>query len=250
MRPDIPIPAVFAHRGASAYAPENTLSAFQLAITQNADGIELDVTMTADGQVVVMHDTTIDRTTDGRGQVKKMDLHTLRQFDAGNWFGPKFKGESIPTLSEVFELVGDKVTTNIELQPYSSPLGQLTEKVASLVAHHNLEKKVILSSFNPRALAKMTYQLPSVPIGILLTHGKVGAWSKLIFDMFVNYHSIHPHYSIVTPKMIQRARSKGHRVIAYTVNQPEDIQRLYAMGIDGIFTDDPELALKIRAEMI
>lgn len=249
MHPDLPIPAVFAHRGASAHAPENTLAAFQLAITQNSDGIELDVTLTADGQVVVIHDTSIERTTTGKGKVKSMDLSTLRQFDAGSWFGPGFVGERIPTLNEVLDLVGDKVITNIEIKPNSSQFDQTTKKVASIVAQHSLKNKVIFSSFNPRALAQIHQQLPSVPIGILLRPGKLGALSKLIFDGWVSYRSIHPHYSTVTPKMIQRARDKGHRVIAYTVNHPEEIRRLYAMGIDGIFTDDPELALKIRAEM-
>ncbi len=225
------------------------MAAFQLAITQNSDGIELDVTLTADGQVVVIHDTSIDRTTTGRGQVKSMDLSTLRQFDAGSWFGPAFAGERVPTLNEVLELVGNKIITNIEIQAYSSPLDQTTEKVASLVAYHGLEDTIIFSSFNPRALAKIHQHLPSVPIGILLQPGKLGACMKLFFDWQVNYHSIHPHYSAVTPKMIQRAKAKGHRVIAYTVNQPEDIRGLFTMGIDGIFTDDPALALKIRAEM-
>jgi len=249
MHADLPIPAVFAHRGASAYAPENTLSAFKLAINQNADGIELDVTLAADGQVVVIHDTTIDRTTTGKGHVRFMDLSTLRQFDAGSWFGPAHAGERIPTLNEALEVIGDKVITNIEIQPFSSPLRQTTEKVVSLVAHHGLEDTIIFSSFNPRALIQIHQQLPAVSIGILLRPGKLGTWAKLIFDGWVNYRSIHPHYSTVTPKMIQRAKTEGRRVIAYTVNQPEDIRRLFAMGIDGIFTDDPQLALKIRAEM-
>lgn len=249
MHADLPIPAVFAHRGASAYAPENTLSAFKLAINQNADGIELDVTLTADGQVVVIHDTSIDRTTTGKGQVKFMDLSTLRQFDAGSWFGPAYAGECIPTLNEVLELIGDKVIINIEIQPFNSSLRHTTEKVASLVAHHGLENTIIFSSFNPRALNQIHRQLPTVPIGILLRPGILGALFKLIFDGWVNYRSIHPHYSAVTPKMIQRAKKEGHRVIAYTVNHPDDIRWLFAMGVDGIFTDDPQLALKIRAEM-
>lgn len=249
MHPDLPTPAVFAHRGASAYAPENTLAAFQLAITQNSDGIELDVALTADGQVVVIHDNSIDRTTTGRGQVKSMDLSTLRQFDAGSWFGPTFAGERIPTLNEVLELVGEKAITNIEIKPNISRLDQTTKMVASIVAQHNLENKVIFSSFNPRALTQIHQHLPSVPIGILLWPGKLGACMKLLFDWWVNYHSIHPYYSAVTPQMIQRAKAKGHRVIAYTVNQPEDIRDLFTMGIDGIFTDDPALALKIRGEM-
>lgn len=248
---DLHVPAVFAHRGASAYAPENTLAAFQLAIEQGADGIELDVNLTADGHVVVIHDRIVDRTTNGSGEVRDMELKTLKGLDAGSWFAPKFKGEKVPTLVEVLKLVGEDVFTNIELKPkyYISPLDQLPGKVAALVERHNLENKIIFSSFSPWTLIKIHRLLPSVPVGLLIFSGVLSSLARLFVSGFVRYQSLHPHFSAVTPVMLQRARTKGYRVFAYAVNQPEDIRRLFALHIDGIITDDPLLALTIRQEV-
>jgi glycerophosphoryl diester phosphodiesterase len=251
MHSDLPVPAVFAHRGASAYAPENTLAAFQLAIEQGADGIELDVSLTADGHVVVIHDRIVDNTTNGSGEVRDIELKTLKSFDAGSWFAPKFKGEKVPTLDEVLKLVGEYVVTNIELKPkhFISPQDQLPGKVATLVEKHNLESKIIFSSFNPWALVKIHRMLPSAPVGLLISSGVIGSLTRLIVSWFVHYQSLHLHFRAATPVMLQRARANGHRVFAYTVNQPEDIRRLFAQNIDGIFTDDPLLALTIRQEV-
>jgi glycerophosphoryl diester phosphodiesterase len=251
MYSDLHVPAVFAHRGASAYAPENTLAAFQLAIEQGADGIELDVNLTADGHVVVIHDSIVDNTTNGSGEVRDMELKILKSFDAGSWFAPKFKGEKVPTLDEVLKLVGEDVFTNIELKQkyFISPLDQLPGKVAALVEKHNLKNKIIFSSFNPWALIKIHRLLPSVPVGLLIFSGVLGSLARLIVSGFVRYQSLHLHFSAVTPVLLQSARAKGYHVFAYTVNQPEDIRRLFALSIDGIITDDPLLALTIRQEV-
>jgi len=189
MHSDLPVPAVFAHRGASAYAPENTLAAFQLALEQGADGIELDVNLTTDGHVVVIHDSIVDRTTNGSGEVRDMELKTLKSFDAGSWFAPKFKGEKVPTLDEVLKLVGEDVFTNIELKPkyFISPLDQLPGKVAALVEKHNLDNKIIFSSFNPWALIKIHRLLPSVPVGLLIFSGVLGSLARLVVSGFVRY---------------------------------------------------------------
>jgi len=248
MHPDLPTPAVFAHRGASAYAPENTLPAFQLALDRHADGIELDVTLSADGQVVVIHDTTIDRTTNGTGQVKSLDYAALRKFDAGVWFGPEFEGTHIPTLDEVLALVGDQIYTNIEIKPFYSPMSQLVKKVAAVVSRHGLEQNVIFSSFNPWAMEKMRRLLPKVPTGFILLPGFAGRLSKRLFGNSTPFTSFHPHYGAVTPKMMANAKKKGDKIFAWTVNEPDEMRRLFAMEIDGIITDNPKLALQVRAE--
>ncbi|HBY09528.1 MAG TPA: glycerophosphodiester phosphodiesterase, partial [Chloroflexi bacterium] len=118
---NLPRPAIFAHRGASAYAPENTLAAFKLAVDQGADAIELDAKLCADGQIIVIHDQTVERTSNGAGKVADLPLSALQELDAGSWFGLEFKGEPIPTLDEVFEAVGQKIFINIELTNYASP---------------------------------------------------------------------------------------------------------------------------------
>jgi glycerophosphoryl diester phosphodiesterase len=245
----LPKPAVFAHRGVSAHAPENTLSAFKQALDLKADGIELDVSLTADGHVVVIHDGVIDRTTNGTGNVKDLKLDELRQYDAGSWFDPKFKGQTIPTLDEVLNLVGEKLFTNIELKNLNAPFDQLSEKTCKIVKDHGLTNRVIFSSFNPWALVEAHRHLPEVPRGLLLPPGRLGKVFKIAFGWWVDYQSLHPHYPAVTPQMIRQANNKGFKVLAYTVNQPEDMARLMKLGIDGIITDDPGLAMKVRAEV-
>src|SRR3990172_10900022 len=111
----LPRPAILAHRGASAYAPENTLAALELALRQRADGLELDAKLSADGQVVVIHDQRVDRTTDGHGRVGQMDFEALRRLDAGSWYDSSFRGQKIPTLVEVLERVGGQLLVNVEL---------------------------------------------------------------------------------------------------------------------------------------
>jgi glycerophosphoryl diester phosphodiesterase len=148
---NLPRPTVFAHRGASAYAPENTLAAFSLALRQEADGIELDAKLTKDGHVVVIHDPTVYRTTGAQGWVKDMTLAELRALDAGSHFDVAFKGEQIPTLDEVLSAVGRLAFVNIELTNYVSPFDELPEKAARIVKKHNLADRVMFSSFNPVA---------------------------------------------------------------------------------------------------
>ena len=119
-------PLIYAHRGASALAPENTLAAFLLAQRLGADGIELDVMLTADNQLIVIHDDTVDRTTNGHGKVAEMPLAALRDLDAGSYFGEAYRGEKLPTLAEVYEALGGKLRINVELKNYAHPLDALT----------------------------------------------------------------------------------------------------------------------------
>src|SRR5512147_1736179 len=128
----LPQPIIFAHRGASAHAPENTLAAFELALSQGADAIELDVKLSSDGQVVVIHDPTVDRTTGAKGRVKDMTLADMRTLDAGSFFSQNFVNEKIPTLEEVFETMGKRLFINVELTNYTTPRDHLVETVCML----------------------------------------------------------------------------------------------------------------------
>ena len=141
---DLNRPTIFAHRGSSAYAPENTIAAFKTAVSQHADGIELDAKLTADGQVVVIHDDTVDRTTYGTGRIKSLTLKDIKELDAGSKFPPLFKPEKIPTLDEVFEVVGRRTFINVELTNYSSPTDELPDKVVALVKKYNLEYQCLI----------------------------------------------------------------------------------------------------------
>jgi glycerophosphoryl diester phosphodiesterase len=242
---ELPLPAIIAHRGSSAYAPENTLAAFKLALQQGADAIELDAKLTADGQVVVIHDQTVDRTTLHRGQVRQLRLAELRKMDAGSHFDIAFQGEPIPTLEEVFKAVGQLTYINVELTNYASPRDQLPEKVAELVKSCKVGQRVFFSSFNPIALLRIRHLLPDAPTGLLAMAGIKGLLARSWPGRWFGYQSLNPELGDVTPGMIAGAHRRGKKVLVYTVNRAEDMQRLFEMGVDGIFTDDPILAQKV-----
>jgi len=241
----IPNPVIFAHRGASSYAPENTLAAFDLALRQGAEAIELDAKLTADGQVVVIHDQTVDRTTQGSGRVKEMSLAQLKELDAGSHFDMKFKGEPIPTLDEVFAAFGQQLFINVELTNYASLFDALPDKAAGLVKQHKLSQRVIFSSFNPIALLRIHRLLPETPIGLLALPGNSGAWARSWPGRIVPYQALHPALEDVTPGLVEKCHRLGKQVFVWTVNQVEDMRRLVAMRVDGIFTDDPISAREV-----
>lgn len=242
---ELPRPVIFAHRGASAYAPENTLASFELALRQGTDAIELDAKLTRDDQVVVIHDQTVDRTTEGSGRVKELTLAEMRKLDAGSHFDVAFKGEPVPTLDEVFKAVGQLTYINVELTNYSSVTDKLPEKVAMLVRKHKLARRVIFSSFNPIALIRIRRLVPEAPVGLLALPGKSGAWARGFPGRLIGYHALHPEHNDVTPTLVKNAHRRGHRVFTYTVNREEDMRRLLGMEVDGIFTDDPVLAQQV-----
>ncbi len=241
-------PIIFAHRGASAHAPENTIAAFELALTQQADAIELDVKLSSDGYVVVHHDPTLDRTTDGKGKLKDMTLAGLKKLDAGSFFSEKFMGEPIPTLDEVFEAVGKRTFINVELTNYKTPHDQLVETVCMLIKKHKMQKNVIFSSFLASNLSKARSYLPEVPRGLLALNGFLGSWARSFGFAFGKYQALHPYLTDMTQQEVARVHRLNRRVHVWTVNAEQDMRRLFGWGVDGIFTDDPQLAVRVRAE--
>ena len=248
MLTSFPQPVIFAHRGASAHAPENTLAAFELALAQNADAIELDVKLSADEQVVVIHDPTVDRTTGSHGRVKDLSVAELKALEAGSFFSAKYHGEKIPTLEEVFEVVGKRTFINVELTNYNTPRDQLVETVCMLVKKFGLQKRVMFSSFFASNLAKARAYLPDVPRGLLASNGLLGAWARSFGFAFGRYQALHPYLKDVTPEQVQRVHRLSRRVHVWTVNAADDMRRLFHWGVDAIFTDDPQLAVQVRGE--
>lgn len=234
-------PVVIAHRGASAHAPENTLAAFQLALENQADGIELDVHLSSDGHLIVIHDDDLSRTTNGTGKVGDLPLAEIRAADAGN-------GEKVPTLDEVLTLIQDKMWINIEFKGFAPYSPQLPQKVLERVNAHGLGDKIIYSSFDPRLLIQTRKLQPDAKVGMLLLSGIGGKLVRWLFEPFVHPWSLHPHYSLAQAKFMQRTHRRGQKVLCWTVNQPEEIRRLKQAGVWGIITDDPSLALQIREE--
>ncbi len=242
MYANLPQPTIFAHRGACAYAPENTLAAFHLAIQQGADAIELDAKLSADGYVVIIHDQTVDRTTNGSGKVGDLSLADLKALDAGSAYDEAFRGEEIPTLEEVLAEMGQKIFLNIELTNYASLTDALPEQVAALIKKYGLDEQVLVSSFNPIALHRFHQRAPHIPLGLLAWQGIAGAWARSPLGRWIRYQALHPAFQDTTPRLIARKQSLGYRVHVYTVNHPKKIARLIQWGVDGVFTDDPALA--------
>jgi len=241
-----PAPLVIAHRGSAAHAPENTLAAFVLAADQNADAIELDAKATRDGHVVVMHDPTVDRTTDGHGQVSDLTLAEIRKLDAGSNFDPRFKGERVPLLEEVFDAVGQRVLINVELTNYTSRGDGLELKAIDLIARHQIEERVILSSFNPFGLRKVKLNQPGLACGLLYSadqpfYLRYGRPAFLIPHLEAH----HPHYTQVTSAFVGRLHARGQKVNTWTVNDAVAIRAAAVAGVDGLIGDDPILIRQV-----
>ncbi|MDO8752667.1 MAG: glycerophosphodiester phosphodiesterase family protein [Anaerolineales bacterium] len=241
---NFPHPIILAHRGDLAHAPENTLPSFSQAIQKGADGVELDAKLTRDGRVIVIHDSTINRTTNGKGKVASLALEEIRKLDAGKWFNEKFAGTKVPLLEEVFETVSRDKLINIELTNYSTPRDGLIEKVCELIKHHNNQSQVIFSSFFASNLKKAAALIPEVPRGLLARPGLIGLWARSFGFMFGDYQALHPHISSTSREQMQRAHRLKRRVHVWTANTPAEVNQLKEWGADGIITDDPETALR------
>jgi glycerophosphoryl diester phosphodiesterase len=246
--PDWPRPLILAHRGASKQAPENTLAAFELALKQGAHGVELDAKLSADGEVVVIHDASVDRTTNGHGRVSQLKLTALRELDAGSFFSEQFRGEKIPTLAEVFETIGRRAIINVELTNYKTPRDRLADKVCELVRRFGLQESVLFSSFLSSNLNRTRSLLPDTPRGLLALGGWLGWWSRSFGFNFGAYQALHPALRDTNPQQVARVHRLKRLINVWTVNTVEDMRRLIGWGVDGIITDDPQLAIEIFAE--
>lgn len=229
-------PIVFAHRGASGEAPENTLAAFKLGLEQGCDGFELDVHLSKDGQLVVIHDATIDRTTDGAGAVNEMTVEEIQTFDAGSWFDTKYAGERIPLLEEVFDLAPPESIINIEVK--GSYDRQLEPALIDLLIRKDRLDTAVVSSFDWKSLRFLKELEPRVKVG-LLYNISMDHHEKLPEAAGTEVYSLHPNDTKLEPEEIQRAQSAGLEVYAWTINREERMKRALESGIDGIITDFP-----------
>ncbi len=229
---------IFGHRGASADAPQNTLPAFQLAMEQGAAGIELDVHLTADGQVVVIHDFTVERTTNGSGSVAEMTLDQIRALDAGLWFGEACRGVQVPTLREVFELLEGRLLINIEIKAATDGIELAT---AALIRQYDLVEKVIISSFDHLILQRFQRVMPEAATGWLYSAMTAGDVEGILNDLKVE--AVHPHYEHINSDYMNWARERGYCVNTWTVNDPQQALQLRDLGVNVIITDQPALLL-------
>ncbi|MBW6472467.1 MAG: hypothetical protein K0B14_05030 [Anaerolineaceae bacterium] len=241
-------PIIIAHRGASAYAPENTMAAFKKAVELSADGIEFDVKCSKDGEMVIIHDQSLERTTNGHGRVIETNLKDLRNLDAGSSFSSKFTGEKIPLLSEVLEEFSKRLLINIELTNYSSIRDGLAKKAAYLVKQMGIENRVLFSSFHPYNLFITRRILPNVSVALLALPGKKGWIFRSNLMRWISPDLIHPYYSDVDKGFIEKQHRKNRKVNVWTVNTEKQILKLLKDNVDGLITDDPSLAKRIINE--
>ncbi|MEN2399796.1 glycerophosphodiester phosphodiesterase family protein [Flavobacterium sp. MC2016-06] len=218
------------HRGAKGYEPENTLNAFQKALDLNADGIELDIHLSADGHLIVMHDETIDRMTNGKGFVNTLSLSELKSFLIADQY-------QIPTLNEVFDLVNKKCLINIELKNADT-----SQKVVTLIQQYISEKNwnyehFIVSSFDWNALQEIHNLDSKIKIGVLTEEDLDSA---LAFAESINAYAIHPDYHLLNEERTKEIQQKGFLVLPWTVDELEDIQKMKNYKVSGIITDFPD----------
>jgi len=238
-------PIILGHRGASAHAPENTMAAFQHAIDCGADGIEFDVKLTRDKEIIIIHDLTVNRTTNGKGKVKELTLEKIRELDAGSHFSEKFRGEKIPLLKDVLVKMPPSFIINIELTNYNSMFDGLAKKTANLVKDLGKAKQVVFSSFNPLNLILTKRILPETPVALLALPGKAGALNRSRAMVKVAPKFINPNYRDVNASFLKKQRDLNRSIITWTVNDVEEIIRLFDLKIDGIISDDPQLVRKV-----
>ncbi len=231
-------PLVWAHRGASAHAPENTMYAFALAPEMGADGIELDVQMSADGELVVIHDEKLERTTSGEGWVYETEWAELRELTASAGMGD-FPDARIPLLAEVLDFsrsVG--LWVNIELKDSIVVYPGMGDKVVHLVEQLGMSEQVIVSSFNHQSLRSLAPT--GLPLGVLYVEHMIEPWryARTIGDV----RALHPFHRTVTAEVVENCVSEGIDVNTWTVDDPDDQVRLAEMGVTGIMANDPEAA--------
>lgn len=231
---------VIGHRGAAGLAPENTLSAIGKGLELGVQGIEVDVQLTKDGEPVIIHDFHVDRTSDGHGAVEDLSLEELRRLDFGGWFGPNFQGERIPTLTETLQAVPPHVTLNLELKQITTRRRGLEEAVARRLKEFGRWDHVIVSSFDHLALKTIKGLLEDLKIG-LLTYNYLINPDKYLDSLGFMPYSVHPAFELVDRNDASIFKSKGLKVLCYTVNDPTTALELSSIGVDGIFTDRPDL---------
>lgn len=235
---------IIGHRGGVAGYPENTLASFKKAVELGADGVEFDVQLTKDGEIVVIHDEFIDRTMSGSGLVKEHNLAELRKMSAGEFFSSDFKEQKIPTLSEVLEIVKDLEIINIELKNHL-PYPKLEEKVLKVIDEFKIRDKVIISSFNHYSLEKIKKLQPAVKTGALMA-AKIINPADYVFKR--GFDSLHMHFLTIDQKIIEKANFMGLQICVYTVNYPQPASELFDLGADMLISDDIEMLQQLRSE--
>ena len=245
---NIPSFMIIAHRGYSEAYPENTIAAFEGAIGTEALMSELDVTLSRDRQVIVIHDDHLDRTTNDSGLVVQRNLSELKQLDAGSWFDQKFKGETIPTLAEVLRLVKGRGLLNVEIKSSAyapgHPEDAIEKQVVDLIRRRRMIRSTVVSSFSRPILEQLAAM--KNPPALALISEEPAADETLAFCRRIRSFSWHPDHRIVTADLVEKMHRHHIRVYPWTVKTPAELQRVQSMGVDGVIVNDPLLVESLK----
>ena len=235
-----------AHRGASGYAPENTLPAFQMAVDMGADGIECDIHYSKDGHFVVCHDATIDRTSDGEGAITDLTLAEIKSHDFGVKFSEKFKGTVAPTLEEMLDVVKNMNVINIEIKKFreNTDNSEILDRFYEILKAYGVIENTIVSSFDAGILKLLKERHPDIYTCFLYSERKLAA----AFSESIGCSAVHPYFGKLAPASIRSAHKRGMQVNCWTVNKEEDIRRMIRYGCDGIITNYPDIAIRVAEE--
>ena len=246
-------PLVIAHRGSSGLAPENTLAAIQKSIDSGVDMIEVDLHLSKEGEVIILHDATLERTTNGSGEARDFTMEELQQLDAGSWFSEAFTGEKIPILSEVFELVQGKIVLLLELKKGEKGLYEGIEKaVVDQVRAYGLEKQVVLQSFESEVVDELVRIAPDMEVHKLYVGRLPGipiyndeAYKRGDVLHYPGVAAINSYYKLLHRRTVHQAHKIGKKVYVYTVNEEADMNKMIDYGVDGIITNYPDRLIEI-----
>lgn len=244
---------VIGHRGDGGSAPENTLTAIEKGIKAGANMLEIDVHQTSDGVVCVMHDKSVNRTTNGQGRIKDLTWNEISQLDAGSWFSDEYKGESVPSLAQVIEKIDGRAQLLIEIKNGTPYYPQIEEKVVSIVKQYQAERWCVIQSFHMDILQRIHQLDPNIRLQKLAFF----TIPALRFSFDLSFHFFHQeqesfiesynlNYLFVTEKLIRRLHKEGKKINVWTADSPGVIRKMVNMGVDGIITNHPELANKIK----
>lgn len=237
-------PSIIAHRGYSSAAPENTLAAIRLAGTARADLVEVDVRLTKDCVPVLLHDATLDRTTNGSGPLAEADLQAVKELDAGSWFGPQFAKEPVPTLCEALKLATEDRPLLVEIKEFAAAV-----PAAEAVRSAGAVDRVVVQSFFADAVTAFRHILPQVPAGFLISPTRAddpasAQWIAKVCGQASECGAAFAavHHSAVTPRLVEYLFRRGLSVWAWTVDEPDEMKRLAGWGVAGIITNNPTIS--------
>lgn len=236
---------VLGHRGASGYAPENTIAAFRLGIRQGCHGFEFDVQLSRDGVAVVHHDWSVARTTGGSGEIRNLTFQEIRALDAGTWFSPEFRGQKIPSLREVLELVPEEMLLNVELKSRASDDPGLEEKTIALLKEHGRLRNTIISSFNHLSLKRVRELSPDMRLGLLCEFLPPHPFDY-VENLKLDIYSLHPRHDCVSAALVKETHARDMKMVCWTVNTTERAKELLQYGADILITNYPDRCLGLK----